>query len=93
MRAHYGYKDGAGDYFIEVNTDSCADCSGHPCVAACPAGVLEIVEDDYGDDVCAVKEEHRKQIKYSCSPCKPDTGRASLPCTDACPADALQHSW
>ena len=93
MRANYGYKDGSGDFFITVDTDPCAECGDHPCVDACPAGLFEIIEDDYGDTVCAVKEEHRRQIKYSCAPCKPAGGRTSLPCTDACPADALVHSW
>jgi Fe-S-cluster-containing hydrogenase component 2 len=93
MRAHYGYKDASGDYFITVNTEPCAECSDHPCVTACPAGVLEITEDDYGDEACAVSEAHRKRIKYSCAPCKPDTAAPALPCTGACPADALSHSW
>ena len=51
MLANYGYKDGSGDFFITVNTDRCVECDAHPCVEACPSGVLEIIEDDYGDDV------------------------------------------
>ncbi|MCP4662935.1 MAG: ferredoxin [bacterium] len=93
MLANYGYKDGAGEFFITVNTDPCEECADHPCVAACPAGVLEIIVDDYDDEVCAVADAHRKQIMYSCAPCKPAGGWSSLPCTDACPADALSHSW
>jgi len=93
MRANYGYKDGSGDYFITIVTDHCEECVDHPCLGACPADVLEIIEDDYGDEVCVVKEEHRKQIKYSCAPCKPDGERPPLPCTEACPAGALEHSW
>jgi Fe-S-cluster-containing hydrogenase component 2 len=93
MLANYGYKDGSGDYFITVNTDGCVTCGETPCVAACPAGVLEVVVDDYDDRVCSVREEHRKQIKYSCAPCKPVSGRPTLPCVAACPFDALVHSW
>jgi Fe-S-cluster-containing hydrogenase component 2 len=93
MLANYGYTDGSGDYFITVDTDHCVECADRPCVPACPAAVLEIIEDDYGDEVCAVVEAHRKQIKYSCAPCKPATGRTTLPCTDACPHGALTHSW
>jgi Fe-S-cluster-containing hydrogenase component 2 len=93
MLANYGYKDGSGDYFITVDTDACATCPAHPCVAACPVGVLEIITDDYDDEVCAVTEEHRKQIKYSCAPCKPASGRTVLPCVAACAPGALQHSW
>lgn len=93
MLANYGYKDGSGEFFITVDTDHCVTCAGRPCVPACPAGVLEIIVDDYDDSVCAVKEEHRKQIKYSCAPCKPAGERPELPCVAACPAGALAHSW
>ncbi len=93
MLANYGYKDGAGDFFITVDTGCCVECSAHPCVAACPAGVLEIIVDDYDDNVCAVKDEHRKQIKYSCASCKPVLNRPVLPCVAACSPGALAHSW
>ncbi len=93
MLANYGYTDGSGSYFITVDTDKCVECGDHPCAGACPAGVLEIITDDYDDEVCAVREEHRKQIKYSCAPCKPASGWQTLPCTDACPHGALAHSW
>ena len=93
MLANYGYKDGSGDFFLTIDTDRCIECENRPCVPACPAGVLEIIEDDYGDVVCAVKDEHRKQIKYSCAECKPATGWKSLPCLEACPNEALKHSW
>ena len=93
MKAHYGYKDGAGDFFIVIDTDNCIECSGHPCVSACPEGVLEIIEDDYEDMVAAVVQDHRKKIKYSCAPCKPDLNRPPLPCRTACPFDAIEHSW
>jgi len=93
MLANYGYKDGSGDFFLTIDTDRCIECEERPCVAACPAAVLEIIEDDYGDDVCAVKEEQRKQIKYACAECKPATGWTTLPCLEACPNEALKHSW
>ena len=63
------------------------------CVAACPAGVLEIITDDYDDLVSAVAEDHRKKIKYSCAPCKPERDRLPLPCVTACPDGAITHSW
>ena len=93
MKAHYGYKDGAGDFFIIIDTDQCIDCADHGCVAACPEGVLEIITDDYDDEVAAVVDEHRKKIKYSCAPCKPDRDRVPLPCVTACAAGAIVHSW
>ncbi len=93
MLANYGYKDGSGEFFITVDTDCCVVCGGHPCIVACPAGVLEIMVDDYDDRVCAVKEEHRKRIKYSCAACRPVSDRPPLPCVAACPPGALAHSW
>ena len=92
MIAHYGYKDGSGEYFISIDTDKCIGCEG-PCIKACPVGVLEMIEDDYEDIVGAVTEEHRNKIKYSCAPCKPTTGEVTLPCLVACPNDAMKHSW
>jgi len=93
MKAHYGYKDGSGDWFIIIDTDKCVECEEHPCVPACPWAVLEIIEDDYGDMVATVALEHRKKIKYSCAPCKPDINRPPLPCVSACPYNAIVHSW
>lgn len=39
MRAHYGYKDGSGEYFIAIDAGACNGCGD--CVPACPLGVLE----------------------------------------------------
>jgi len=91
MRANYGYKDGSGEFFITIDTDLCNACED--CVTACPAGVLEMITDDYDDVVAAVTEEHRKKIKYSCAPCKPTGERPPLPCVAACPTGAITHSW
>ncbi|MFH1862549.1 MAG: 4Fe-4S dicluster domain-containing protein [bacterium] len=93
MKANYGYKDGSGDYFITIDTDNCLQCSAHPCISACPVGALAIITDDYDDQVAAVADEHRKKIKFSCAPCKPDVNRPPLPCVAACPQDAILHSW
>jgi Fe-S-cluster-containing hydrogenase component 2 len=93
MRANYGYKDGSGEYFITIETDACLDCAGTPCVDACPAGLLEIIEDDYDDRVAAVREDLRHQLKYICAQCKPVSDRPPLPCVEACPAGTIEHSW
>ncbi|MFZ5632457.1 MAG: ferredoxin [Bacillota bacterium] len=92
MIANYGYKDGSGEFFIIVDTDKCSACRDKPCVGACPEGVLEVMVDDYDDEVIAVREEHRKKIKYSCAPCKP-TGATETPCLRACAGGGLKHSW
>lgn len=91
MLANYGYMDGSGEYFITIDTERCRGCGD--CVTACPAGLFEIITDDYDEQVAWVKEEHRKSIKYLCAPCKPTTGRGSLPCQEACEPDAIAHSW
>jgi len=56
--------------------------------------VLTMIEEDPVEErlVAAVSDEHRKKIKYSCSPCKP-AGYTSLPCVVACEPNALSHSW
>ena len=94
MQAHYGYKDGSGDYFIIIDTDRCNGCG--KCVKACPYGVLELVENEFdieGGLMAAVTEEHRKKIKYTCGPCKPVSGERKLPCVLACEPKAITHSW
>ena len=91
MIANYGYKDGSGDYFISIDTDKCNGCGN--CVEACPQGVLEMIIDDYDEEVAVVTEEHRKKIKYSCGPCKPSSGERNLPCVLACEPQAIGHSW
>jgi Fe-S-cluster-containing hydrogenase component 2 len=92
MLAHYGYEDGSGRYYITVDTARCTGC--RDCVVVCPAGVLGMVEEDPVEErlVAAVSDEHRKKIKYSCSPCKP-AGCTALPCVAACGPDALSHAW
>ena len=54
-----------------------------------PRDRTDPLEDDL---VAAVVESHRKQIKYSCNPCKP-SGYTELPCVSVCEPEALSHSW
>jgi ferredoxin len=89
--ANYGYTDGSGDYYIVVNTDQCDGCG--KCVEACPRDVLEVITDDYDDLVVTVREEHGKNLKYVCAPCKPVSGERDLRCQAACPSGAISHSW
>ena len=95
MKANYGYKDGAGDFFITIDTDKCDGCGD--CVTACPAGVFECGEDQIDpmrdDPVAFVSDDQRKKLKYACSPCKPDHDRPALPCVLACNPGAIGHSW
>jgi ferredoxin len=95
--ANYGYEDGSGFYFITIDGDFCARCSEHGCVNACPSGVYAIEMDDYDDLVAVVDEKARKRLRELCSSCKGQNGSGGsehrLPCTMACPAGALRHSW
>jgi ferredoxin len=97
MLANYGYKDGAGDFFIVIDTDKCTGCGD--CVPACPAGVFELAEDEFDidaeNDVAIVAKAHTKALKYSCAPCKPAAGYivAELPCVKSCQPGAIDHSW
>ncbi|WP_282442288.1 MULTISPECIES: hypothetical protein [Pelotomaculum] len=39
-------------------------------------------------------KEHRKKIKYTCTPCLPTDGkRDAMPCVAACGKGAIKHSW
>ena len=93
MKAHYGYKDGSGEYFIVIDTEVCAKCEDGECVPACPQGVLERIQDDYDDTVCAVKESFRNKLKYACAPCKPVGTTAKPPCLSACGSSGIRHTW
>jgi ferredoxin len=96
MLANYGYSDGSGNYFVTIDTDKCNGCGD--CVSACPAQVLEVLDEDPNDPfreepLAVVRPEKKKKVKYECGPCKPYGGRPPLPCVAACPTDAISHSW
>jgi ferredoxin len=95
--ANYGYEDGSGYYYITIDGGLCARCSRRGCLTACPQGVYAIEMDDYDDFVAVVTEGTRKRLRELCSLCKGQNGGGGiehrLPCTDACPAGALRHSW
>ncbi|MBI2918027.1 MAG: ferredoxin family protein [Chloroflexi bacterium] len=89
--ANYGYTDGAGTWYITIDTDKCDGCA--KCVEACPNAVFAVAEDDYGDMVAAVRGEVRKNLRYVCDPCKAVTRGAQFPCQSACQGNAIHHSW
>ena len=97
MIANYGYEDGSGFYYVTIDGDFCAGCAQHSCVTACPQGVYLIELDDYDDLVATVAEGARRRLRELCAVCKGQNGGGGsehkLPCTSACQAGALRHSW
>lgn len=95
MISNYGYEDGSGYYYITIDGDLCARCAEHACVHACPQGVYVLGRDDYDDLVAMVAEEARNRLRELCAGCKGQNGGGEywLPCTAACRAGALRHSW
>jgi ferredoxin len=89
---HYGYSDGSGEYYITIDTGKCTGCG--KCVQQCPESALQL-ETTFIDledkTVASVTEEQRKKIKYTCSPCKPETNTA--PCVLACESKAINCTW
>jgi Fe-S-cluster-containing hydrogenase component 2 len=84
--------DGSGEYYIAVDSEKCNGCG--ECVKHCPQKALEIVVmmvDIEEQQLAAVKEEHRKKIKYTCSPCKPE--EKTPPCVSFCKPKAIMCIW
>jgi ferredoxin len=92
MITHYGYSDGSGEYYIIIDADKCDGC--RRCVEHCPQSALEMVTvlvDLEDKTVAAVTEQHRRNIKYTCSACKPESEAA--PCVSACAQKAITCIW
>ena len=91
MIAHYGYADASGEYYITIDTDRCNGCEA--CVTACPNEVFEIALDDYDKAVARVREGITRSIHHICpgyfGRCAGEKGN----CHEACPQDAIGHTW
>ncbi len=75
-----------------IDAGKCDGCG--KCVATCPQKALEMTTlfiDLEDKSVAAVTEQHRKKIKYTCSSCKPESGKA--PCVLACERGAIKCVW
>jgi len=89
---HFGYNDSSGEYYIVIDSDKCNGCG--KCVKKCPQTALKL-ETEFIDledkTVAAIKEEHRKKIKYTCGSCNPENN--STPCILACQTKAVKCVW
>ena len=75
-----------------IDAGKCDGCT--KCVAVCPRKALEMTTmliDLDDKTVAAVTEQHRKKIKYTCSSCKPESGKS--PCVIVCPQNAIKCVW
>ena len=94
MQAFFGFKDGSGDWFLIIDTEKCTGCGAY--VAACPAHLLEIEEDELAPlsekPVARVKDVGRKKIRYTCAPCKLGFSIDPVPCVSVCEPGAIAHS-
>jgi len=94
MIANYGYKDGAGEFYISVDTDKCTGCGD--CVTACPSSVFEVRENEFDpmadEEMAAVTELQRKKLQFACTTCKANNNKL-LPCINSCEFGAIAHSW
>jgi len=91
MLAHYGYRDGSGEYFVAVDAAACTSCGR--CAADCPSRALEMTDILVGLDeksVAAVREASRNTLKEACAGCD-HAGRA--PCETACAPKAIRVTW
>jgi ferredoxin len=94
MLANFGYKDGAGEFFISVDTDKCTGCGD--CVTACPMKLFVVVDEDPFDPlnenpIAIIPKDKTNKLKYDCGPCK--SSSEPLPCVKACTVGAIAHSW
>ena len=92
MLMYYGYSDGSGEYYIVIDAAKCDGC--RKCVEQCPRAALEMVTvlvDLDDKTVAAVTEQHRKNIKYTCASCKPESQKT--PCVLACAQKAVSCVW
>jgi Fe-S-cluster-containing hydrogenase component 2 len=94
MIAHYGYEDGSGVYYISINTDSCEQCIGKDCIAACSENLFVEEEDDWGNEVVAIRSDALNLLFLCCAECKRANEKdGRLSCQKACPNSAIKHTW
>lgn len=99
MQANYGYQDGAGTWYVTLDTDACDGCGA--CVDVCPSDLWVLQTDEFDplsdDEVAAIAEGRRDNLRYDCTPCKSpapdDEDAGTAACVEACHVDAISFSW
>jgi len=91
VKANYGYADATGEYYITIDTDRCDGCG--ECVTACPEGVFETAEDDYGKVVAMVRDEMRIKVGFLCPGFHQVCSKREVNCHSVCQPGAIAHSW
>jgi len=91
MKINYGYSDGTGEYYITIDIGRCDGCG--QCISACPAGILVINNDNSGQPKAEIKEEARKKLAFLCPGAHSCLSSHQTNCHQACPKDAISHSW
>jgi len=91
MKAHYGYTDGTGDYYIVIDSDVCNGCG--KCVDACPAGVLIVEKDDSGREKAKVKDSVRRKLANVCPGFVECSRQHTDNCHSVCDCNAICHTW
>ncbi|OGF45230.1 MAG: hypothetical protein A2231_00395 [Candidatus Firestonebacteria bacterium RIFOXYA2_FULL_40_8] len=90
MIIHYGYEDNSGKFYVSINGFKCDNCG--ICLEKCPEKILgeTVIMIELDDKkVAAVKEEFRKELKYTCAKCS----REKEPCRTSCPKKAIAVSY
>jgi NAD-dependent dihydropyrimidine dehydrogenase PreA subunit len=90
MRAHYGYADGSGEYYIIIDTDRCDGCGA--CASACPKDIFEIITDDYDDLKASVRRDVAKTLGFAC-PGSSKCAALQTNCIQACIQNAIKLTW
>jgi predicted CoA-substrate-specific enzyme activase len=90
-KIQYGYSDGTGEYYITVDAAACDGCG--KCVEVCPAGILELADNEQGKAAAVVKEDARKKLHLLCPGFKACSEQHEDNCHSVCPQNAITHIW
>ena len=91
MKVNYGYTDGTGEYFIEIDASRCDGCGD--CVKACPAGILIVGRENGIQPKVELKKDARKKLALLCPGFHSCSHIHETNCHSVCSKDAISHTW